>query len=269
MHTLIDSPAKVSADARIDYDDGRAEALLARLRSLSADDSRREDIRTELVRMHLPVARGIARRYVHYDEPLEDVQQAAMLGLVKAINRFDPARGERFLAYAGPTMVGEVKRHFRDRTWLLRMPRRLQELRLAMREARQDFLAAHDRAPTVPEIARILDITEEEAVEVIGAFDAYRPMSLDTPVGDGEEAESFGDLLGERDTAIENAADHLTVRPLLEQLPERERRILLYRFYGNMTQSEIADLMHLSQMHVSRLISRTLATLRSELLEDA
>ncbi|MGH3375464.1 MAG: SigB/SigF/SigG family RNA polymerase sigma factor [Actinoallomurus sp.] len=265
MRTAIDSPAT----APNDYDDGRAEALLDHLRSLTADDPRRDDIRTELVRMHLPVARGIARRYVHYDEPLEDVQQAAMLGLVKAINRFDPERGERFLAYAGPTMTGEVKRHFRDRTWLLRMPRRLQELRLAMREARRDFLREHDRAPTVPEIARILDITEEEAVEVIGAFDAYRPMSLDTPVGDDEEAESFGDLLGARDTAIEDAADHLTVRPLLEQLPERERRILLYRFYGNKTQSEIAELMNLSQMHVSRLISRTLAALRSELLEDA
>src|SRR3569833_2306376 len=169
---------------QIDYDDGHAEALLGELESIPREDPRREDIRSELVRMHLPIAQGIARRYAQYDEPIEDVQQAAMLGVVKAINRYDAARGERFLAYAGPTMTGEVKRHFRDRTWLLRMPRRLQELRLAMRQARRGFFRENNRAPTIPEIAKILEIGEEEAVEVIGTFDAYRPMSLDMPVGD-------------------------------------------------------------------------------------
>jgi len=255
--------------SQIDYDDGHAEALLGELVSVPQDDPRHEEIRSELVRMHLPIARGIARRYAQYDEPIEDVQQAAMLGLVKAINRYDVARGERFLAYAGPTMAGEVKRHFRDRTWLLRMPRRLQELRLAMRAARRDFFRDHDRAPTVSEIARILEIGEEEAVEVIGTFDAYRPMSLDMPVGDGEDAETYGDLIGETDSALEDVVDHIAVRPLLERLPERERTILLYRFYGNKTQTEIAALMNLSQMHVSRLISRTLAGLQAELLKDA
>jgi len=257
----------MSMPVRIDYDDGRAEALLAELDSLGREDPRREEIRTELVRMHLPIVRGIVRRYAQYDESVEDVRQAALLGLVKAINRYDPSRGERFLAYAGPTMTGEVKRHFRDRTWLLRMPRRLQELRLAMRTARRDFTLEHNRAPTVPELAAILEISEEETVEVIGAFDAYRPMSLDLPVGDDEEAETLGDLIGEDDTAIEDAVDHIAVRPLLEKLPERERMILLYRFYGNKTQTEIAELMNLSQMHVSRLISRTLAALQTELLK--
>jgi RNA polymerase sigma-B factor len=258
----------MSIPGRIDFEDGQAEALLAELKSLAPEDPRREEIRTELVRMHLPIARGIARRYAQYDEPFEDVQQAAMLGLVKAINRFDSARGERFLAYAGPTMTGEVKRHFRDRTWLLRMPRRLQELRLAMRDAHKDFQREHNRPPTVPELAKILDIDEEETVEVIGAFDAYRPMSLDRPVGDGEETETYGNLIGEDDGAIEDAVDHIALRPLLDRLPERERMILLYRFYGNKTQTEIAELMHLSQMHVSRLISRTLAALKAELLEE-
>lgn len=257
------------ADRQVDYDDGHAEELLSELGTLTDDDPRSEDIRTELVRMHLPIVRGIARRYAQYDEPVEDVQQAALLGLVKAINRFDAARGERFLAYAGPTMTGEVKRHFRDRTWLLRMPRRLQELRLAMRDARRDFFREHNRAPTVSEIAGILDIEEEEAIEVIGTFDAYRPMSLDLPIGDDDEAETFGDLIGQTDTAIEDAVDHIALRPMLDRLPERERMILLYRFYGNKTQSEIARLMNLSQMHVSRLISRTLAALQAELLRDA
>jgi RNA polymerase sigma-B factor len=254
---------------QIDYDDGHAEALLGELGTLTDKDPRREDIRAELVRMHLPIVRGIARRYAQYDEPIEDVQQAAMLGLVKAINRYDAERGERFLAYAGPTMTGEVKRHFRDRTWLLRMPRRLQELRLAMREARRDFFRDHNRAPSVPEIAAILDISEEEAIEVLGAFDAYRPMSLDTPVGDEEDTETFGELIGAQDPAIEDAVDHIAVRPLLDRLPERERMIILYRFYGNKTQTEIAELMNLSQMHVSRLISRTLAQLQTELLRDS
>ncbi|GLY75174.1 SigB/SigF/SigG family RNA polymerase sigma factor [Actinoallomurus iriomotensis] len=254
---------------QIDYDDGHAEALLGELGTLSKEDPRTEDIRAELVRMHMPIVRGIARRYAQYDEPIEDVQQAAMLGLVKAINRYDTERGERFLAYAGPTMTGEVKRHFRDRTWLLRMPRRLQELRLAMREARRDFFREHNRAPTVTEIAEILDISEEEAIEVIGAFDAYRPMSLDTPVGDEEDADTFGELIGAQDPAIEDAVDHIALRPLLDNLPERERMIILYRFYGNKTQTEIADLMGLSQMHVSRLISRTLTQLQTELLKDS
>jgi RNA polymerase sigma-B factor len=253
----------------IDYDDGHAEALLGELVSVPHEDPRREEIRAELVRMHLPIARGIARRYAQYDEPIEDVQQAAMLGLVKAINRYDAARGERFLAYAGPTMTGEVKRHFRDRTWLLRMPRRLQELRLAMRDARRDFFRDHNRAPTVLEIARILEISEEEAVEVIGTFDAYRPMSLDMPVGNDADSETYGDLIGVTDTALDDVVDHIAVRPLLDRLPERERTILLHRFYGNKTQTEIAELMNLSQMHVSRLISRTLATLQAELLKDA
>lgn len=254
---------------QVDYDDGHAEALLGELESLPEDDPRREAIRSELVRMHLPIIRGIARRYAQYDEPIEDVQQAAMLGLVKAINRYDANRGERFLAYAGPTMTGEVKRHFRDRTWLLRMPRRLQELRLAMRGARRDFFREHNRAPTVPEIAAILGIGEKEAIEVIGTFDAYRPMSLDMPVGDDEEAETYGDLIGDEDGALEDVVDHIALRPLLNNLPERERMMLLYRFYGNKTQTEIAELMNLSQMHVSRLISRTLATLQDQLLKDA
>lgn len=254
---------------RTDFDDGTAEVLLAELGSLTCDDPRYEVIRNELVRMHLPIVRGIVRAYVRYDEPAEDVRQAALLGLVKAMNRYDASRGGRFLAYAVPTMSGEVKRHFRDRTWVMRMPRRLQELRLAMRDARRDFFQTHDRAPTVAEIAEIMDIGVGEAVEVIGAFDAYRPMSLDVPVGDGEDAQTFVELIGQPDAEIEEAADHLALRPLLEELPERERTILLYRFYGNKTQSEIAELMGVSQMHISRIISRTLAALRIALLSDA
>jgi RNA polymerase sigma-B factor len=255
--------------ARSDYEDGRAETLLNELATMPRDDPRREKIRSELVVMHLPIADGIARRYSLHSEPFEDVRQAAMLGLVKAINRYDPARGERFLAYASPTMTGEVKRHFRDRTWLLRMPRRLQELRLAMRETRRDFVHEHNRPPTVPEISELLEITERETIEVAGTFDAYRPISLDTPVDDTDGAATYGDLIGSDDTAIEDAVDHIALRPLLDELPERERMILLHRFYGNKTQTEIGELMGVSQMQVSRLIGRGLATLHAGLLKDA
>ena len=253
----------------MDQGEGHTEALLAELCSLSHEDPRREDIRTELVRLHLAVARGIARRYSRYGEPIEDVQQAAMLGLVKAINRYDATLGVKFLAYAVPTMIGEVKRYFRDYTWLLHMPRPLQELRMEMREAKREFFDEHNRAPTVTEISQILRISKEEAVEAIGTFDAYRPLSLDAPAGDEEGTETFGNLIGDDDPAIDGTIDQVALHPLLDKLPPRERTILLHRFYGNKTQTEIAELMNLSQMHISRLISQTLTTLKKELLADA
>jgi RNA polymerase sigma-B factor len=251
-----------------DYDDGRAEALLHELASLTPQDRRSEEIRSQLVHMHTSFVRYIARRYARRNEPLEDVEQAAMLGLVKAINRYDPTRGERFLAYASPTMTGEVKRHFRDRTWTMRMPRRLQELRLALHAAREDFSREHGRAPTIREVSELLDISDEEAIEALNASDAYHPVSLDAPVTDQEGTDTLADLIGDEDPDIETVVDRNAVRPLLDQLPPRERAILLHRFFGNKTQSEIADLMHLSQMHVSRLISRSLTLLRAQLLEE-
>ena len=192
-----------------------------------------------------------------------------MLGLVKAINRYDPEYGNQFLAFASPTMIGEVKRHFRDRTWSLRVPRRLQELRLALHAAQQEFTQNHGRPPTVREIAEILDVTEDEALEALTAADAYRPVSLDTPVGTDEGSDTIGDLIGGDDPAIELTIDRQAIGPLLDGLPARERTILLHRFFGNKTQSEIADIVGISQMHVSRLITRSLAELRTRLLQDA
>jgi RNA polymerase sigma-B factor len=253
---------------RPDLDDGRAEELLHELSRLEPEDRRREEIRSELVMMHTSLARYIAGRYARRGEPQEDIEQAAMVGLVKAINRFDPEVGQRFVAYAAPTMTGEVKRHFRDRTWAMRMPRQLQELRLALRNARQDFLRDHGRAPTVPEVAELLGVSEEEAIEVIGASDAYRPVSLDSPVTDEDGGDTLGDLIGDEDPEIELVVDRHALRPMIEKLPERQRTILLYRFFGNKTQTEIAEQMDISQMHVSRLISRSLADLRTMLLEE-
>jgi RNA polymerase sigma-B factor len=254
--------------AQHEYEEGHAEFLLGELSRLERDDARWEEVRSELVRLHTPFVRYIAGRYARQGEPREDIEQAAMLGLVKAINRYDAGVGQHFLAYASPTMIGEVKRHFRDRTWAVRMPRRLQELRLSLRAVRQDFMVEHDRAPTIPEISKLLGISEEEAIEVLGASDAYRPVSLDVPVTDREGSESLGELIGDEDPQYETVVDRNALRPLLEELPERERMILLYRFFGNKTQTEIAELMEISQMHVSRLISRSLASLKRKLLED-
>jgi len=250
------------------YDDGRTEELLAELAALSAADPRWEQIRAELVRIHIPLVRHIVRRYAVRGESREDIEQAAMLGLVKAINRYDAAYGGRFLSFAMPTMTGEVKRHFRDHTWAVRVPRQLQELSLGLRTARRDFLQEHGRSPSVPEISAILGVTEEEVIEALGAADAYQSMSLDTPVTEDQDTAPLGELIGDLDPDLETVVDRTALRPLLEQLPARERTILMYRFYGNKTQAEIAEVLGLSQMHVSRLITKTLARLRRQLLQD-
>jgi RNA polymerase sigma-B factor len=251
------------------YDDGHAEELLAELAATGEDDPRREQIRSEIVRIHVPLVRHIVRRYTRHNESKEDVEQAAMLGLVKAINRYDPAYGGRFLSFAMPTMTGEVKRHFRDHTWAVRMPRRLQELSLALRSARRDFMQGHGRSPSVTEISAILGVTEEETIEALGATDAYQTVSLDTPVSDDQDTVPLGEVIGDVDPDLETVVDRNALRPLLENLPARERAIMMHRFYGNRTQTEIAELLGLSQMHVSRLIAKTLTRLRDQLLQDA
>jgi RNA polymerase sigma-B factor len=249
-------------------DDGRAEALLAEMATLPEGGPDQERLRAELVTMHMGYVRAVARRYGGRGEPLEDIEQAAMVGLVKAINRFDASVGERFLAYATVMVTGEVKRHFRDRTWMVRVPRRVQELRLSMRDISCDFVALHRRSPTVPEIAGLMGIPEEEVIEVLGANDAYHPTSLDTPLSDAEGASTLADLLGADDGGVDSVVDHAALGPLLARLPGRDQRILLLRFWGNQTQSQIADQLGISQMHVSRLISRSLAWLRTELLRE-
>jgi RNA polymerase sigma-B factor len=244
-----------------------AEPLLLEMIRLPADDPRRARIRTKLVELHMPVARHIARQYTHTGEPFEDIQQSALLGLVKAINRYDPDIGREFFPYAFAMMTGEVKRHFRDKTWALHVPRRTQELRLVLRQTTRDFTQAHGRAPKVAEIAALMNISEEETLEVMGASEAYRTASLDVPVGD-EDSDSLGSAIGAEDPDLAHLVDWQAVWPLVDELPARERHILLLRFYGNQTQSEIAAQVGISQMHVSRLISRSLDWLRTELLRS-
>jgi RNA polymerase sigma-B factor len=242
-----------------------AESLLLEMIQLPDGDPRRARIRTRLVELHMPVARHIARQYAHTGEPFEDIQQSALLGLVKAINRYDPDIGREFFPYAFPMMAGEVKRHFRDKTWAVHVPRRIQELRLALRQAARDFTQAHGRDPNVTELAALLNISVEETRHVMSAAAAYRPASLDAPVGN-ENVEPRGHSIGADDPDLDFVVDRQALWPLMAELPARERQILMLRFFGNQTQSEIADQVGISQMHVSRLISRSLGWLRTELL---
>ncbi|GGV22183.1 hypothetical protein GCM10010182_50760 [Actinomadura cremea] len=253
------------------FDDGQAEILLAEMNRLTEDDPRRERLRARIVDHHASLVRGVARRYANRGEPMDDLVQVAYLGLVKAINRFDPEVGDRFVTYAYPVVTGEVKRHFRDKTWGLRVSRRIQEMRPVLQRTVQEFTREHGRSPTTREIAAVMEISEEEAVEVLVACDAYRPLSLEAPADGGQGGETggtVGEYLGSDDPALDAFIDGHALGPLIDGLPERERTILLLRFFGNKTQTQIADQIGLSQMHVSRLLRSTLETLRAGLLAE-
>lgn len=257
-----------SAQPSTRFDDGQAEDLLAEMNRLAEDDPRRERLRARIVELHAPLVRGVARRYAGRGEPIDDLQQVAYLGLVKAINRFDPGIGDRFVTYAYPVVTGEVKRHFRDKTWGVRVSRRIQELRPLLQRTVQEYTRENGTSPTTAQIAALMGITEEETVEVIVACDAYRPLSLEAPADGSQSGDhgTVGEYLGSEDPALDAFIDGHALGPLIDELPERERTILLLRFFGNKTQSEIAADVGLSQMHVSRLLSQTLRQLRRELL---
>ncbi|MGI5328271.1 SigB/SigF/SigG family RNA polymerase sigma factor [Actinomadura nitritigenes] len=244
-----------------------AEALLMEMNRPESDAVRREELRAALVRMHAPMVRRIAHRYAHRGEPVEDLVQVAYLGLVNAINRFDPGRGGEFFAYAYPMVLGEIRRYFRDRTWGIRVSRRIQELRPRLQRATQRFLQAHGRSPTPRELAAILDVAPEEVTDAVLAWESYRPLSLDG-TGDGDsEASPLAERLGAEDSALKHVVDGETLHVLLAELPKRERTILLLRFFGNKTQSQIAQELGISQMHVSRLLAGTLRLLRERMYE--
>jgi len=248
-------------------DRGGARDLFVKLRGLPDGSPERAELRNALVRMHLPLVEHLARRFRNRGEPLDDLTQVATIGLIKSVDRFDPERGVEFSTYATPTVVGEIKRHFRDKGWAVRVPRRLQELRLSLTTATAELSQQHGRAPTVHELAERLSISEEEVLEGLESANAYSTLSLDVPDTD-DESPAVADTLGAEDDALEGVEYRESLKPLLEQLPPREKKILLLRFFGNMTQSQIAQEVGISQMHVSRLLARTLAQLRDRLLVE-
>jgi RNA polymerase sigma-B factor len=247
---------------------GRARQLFEKLTTLPADDPERQRIRGELVELHLPLVEYLARRFRNRGEWLDDLTQVATIGLIKSIDRFDLSRGVEFSTYATPTIVGEIKRHFRDKGWAVRVPRRLQELKLALTKAISDLAQRLGRAPTVAELAAHLQMSEEEVLEGLESANAYSTVSLDAPDSGDEDAPAVAESLGMLDDALEGVEYRESLKPLLERLPPREKRILMLRFFGNMTQSQIATELGISQMHVSRLLARTLTQLREGLTTD-
>jgi RNA polymerase sigma-B factor len=217
-------------------------------------------IRERLVAAHIGLAASLAARFSTRNESAEDLQQAALLGLVHAIDRFDPERGVQFTTFAWATISGELKRHFRDRTWGVRVPRRLQELYLNTAEATDALTHILGRSPTVREVAERLGVTDEDVVEALEARAAYRLNSIDAPIGD-EEGDG-GMQLGQTERGYGAVEERSVIASLVDRLPPREREIIYLRFNQELTQAEIADHVGVSQMHVSRLLSTSLQKLR-------
>jgi RNA polymerase sigma-B factor len=221
------------------------------------------ELRELVVREYHPLVLYLARRYFGRGEALEDLVQVAQMGLLNAVDRFDPERGVQFSTFAAATIVGELKRHLRDKCWSVRVPRRLQEIALLVNRALPDLSQSLGRSPSFAEIAAEIDETEADVIEAVDAAQAFSTTSLDAGVD--EEAQAPSETLGGIDTRFELAAGWADVAPAIRDLPERERRILFLRFFENKTQSEIAAEVGISQMHVSRILTQTLATLRSSL----
>jgi len=246
--------------------EAQTEGLLQR--AATADATERRRLLDEVVLLNLPVARGLASRYRDRGEAFDDLHQVACLALVKAARGYEPGKGRGFLAYAVPTVTGELRRHFRDRGWDVRPPRRLQELRLAIEGVAQELSQATGHAPTVRELSERLGVGEEEVLEAIAAAQGYTASSLDAPC-DGDQGVPLGETIGVEDDEIERVVDSLAVEPLLATLSPRDRHILALRFYRGWTQSQIAEDIGVTQMQVSRLLSKALGKLRQEVLADA
>jgi RNA polymerase sigma-B factor len=238
----------------------------AEIRALFAryHNERRSEIRDELMLAHENLAIYLARKFADRGEPLEDVIQVAQIGLLKAIDRYDATRGIEFTTYATPTIVGEIKRHFRDKLWAVRVPRRLREVNYMLMRAVEELSQTLGRSPAIPEIAQATGIPFEDVLEAMEVGRAYSPASLDAelPDGDDDHATALSDSVGAEDPALESLEDRATLDAALARLPERAREVVRLRFYQDLSQAEIARRLGISQMHVSRVLRDALARLR-------
>ncbi|MEV6955873.1 SigB/SigF/SigG family RNA polymerase sigma factor [Streptomyces sp. NPDC051183] len=271
----IDEPREVApADAR-----ELSRLFFRRLRELDEGTPEYRYVRNTLIEMNASLVQYAVRRFRARGSgdaagggEIEDIVQVGTIGLIKAIDRFDPARENEFSTLAMPYITGEIKRHFRDTTWAVRVPRRLQELRIDIAKAKEELTARLDRSPTVADLALHLSLTEEEVIEGLVAANGHTSGSLDAPHaehGDGPaEGHTLADVMGEEEPALERVEDIQTLAPLLEQLTDRERRMLRMRFGDELTQAQIGAALGISQMQVSRLLTRLLAHLRSSMLDD-
>ncbi len=258
------------APARSRGADTRAltQVLFGQLKDLEPGTPEHDRVRTALIEANLPLVRYAAARFRSRNEPMEDVVQVGTIGLINAIDRFDPERGVQFPTFAMPTVVGEIKRYFRDNVRTVHVPRRLHELWVQVTGATEDLTTAHGRSPTTAEIAERLKISEDEVLACIEAGRSYHATSLEA-AQEGDGLPGLLDRLGYEDPALAGVEHRDLVRHLLVQLPEREQRILLLRYYNNLTQSQISAELGVSQMHVSRLLARSFARLRSANRIDA
>ena len=243
--------------------------LLGRFHALPRDSELHSAICEILVQRHEKLVRACVRQYRGSPEPTEDLMQVGYVGLLKAINNYDPAVGNSLSAYAAPCVSGEIKRHFRDKRWQIHVRRSAQELLLELRKATEELTHKLGRVPDDDELAERLGVGKDSLLEARQADMVFSTYSLDAPLSDRDDPAQLGDVLGGEDLDVERAIDMEAVSTHWSELPEREQRILVMRFYGNLTQAEIGMRLGISQMHVSRLLARALAHLRSRLLDPA
>ncbi len=240
--------------------------LFREFAAASAGSPEHHKLRDALVAQYSSLAHQLAHRFAHRGEQLDDLAQVAMVGLIHAIDRFDATRGVEFPSYAVPTIVGEIKRYFRDHAWSMRVPRRLKELHLSLTAAINELSQRNGHAPNASDLAEYLGISREEVLEGLEVAGAYRSGSLDAPMRGEESMPTVASTLGVEDPNFDQIENRETLLPLLAALPPRERTIVMLRFFGNLTQSQIAEKVGLSQMHVSRLLAQTLRQLRTRLI---
>ena len=264
---LDDAAAEDIPLTRVEQTRQESAALFARLRDDDAGQEERDAAREGLVHLHLPLVEHCARRFRNRGEPFEDLVQVGTIGLLKSVDRFDTDRGVEFSTYATPTIIGEIKRYFRDKGWAIRVPRRLQELRMQIGSTSAELTQSLGRSPTPRELAEAIGCSVEEILEGLESSQAYSTLSLDAGDSSDDGPASMLDSLGVLDVQLEHVEVRESLKPLLDRLDPREKKILLLRFFKNMTQSQIAEEIGVSQMHVSRLLTRTLEQLRASLEE--
>jgi RNA polymerase sigma-B factor len=265
-----DCPAAVTSSGSSAEGERGEDAHLVRLHQryadLAGEDPERQQLRDQLITGYLSLAEHLARRFANRGEPLEDLVQVATVGLIHAVDRFEPARGGSFLSFAIPTITGEIRRYFRDHGWSARVPRRLKDLHVTLRDAQTGLSQQLGRAPRPSEIAQRLALPTSEVIEGLQAGEAYQTSSLDEILSSASgSTTTLGELLGDLDAYLDIIEDREALRPLLAKLSPRDRTILALRFFRGLTQTQIADQVGLSQMHVSRILRQTLAFLQERM----
>ncbi|MFF3226455.1 RNA polymerase sigma factor SigF [Nocardia suismassiliense] len=263
----VDAPRRTQSRGD-SYDN--IEPWFEKMATLDADDPHRNELREDVMRLCLPLAEHIARKFAGRGESFDDLQQIASLGLLLAVDRFDVTRGSSFLSFAVPTIMGEVRRHFRDHTWAVRVPRRLKEIQQLLGPTTETLSNRLGRVPTAREIATELDLDVGEVTQALIAKNGYQTNSIDAVTRDDGEATPMplAAGLGAEEPCYQLLEQSMTVRPLIAALPERERRVLIMRFFESMTQAQIAEQLGVSQMQVSRILSKTLNTLRAQASDE-